>query len=388
MPSRDPESGLKESLDSLRQNREAIPWAERRALAASLAEYLERNPKGEAALALLTLLSEDPKQEVRKEVADLLVLLPDVEFARLSARFSEDTSSFVQKAVERAMDRKRKGRQETERRRLGLDHVEAQYDSIKRLHGDLAAKKARALADEQFDTLVGATVHDIRGLLNPLKAGVSTMLENLKGGSIDPSVLRVNLTKMLERLSLLERFIDDMQAYSQATPAERRQERIADLVSQAVSNVQDDLKTRRYKTSAVTLDIVVPESLISEVARHQIVAAFSHILKNAYEAMESHPGKKKASIHAELQGEDVQIAISDTGSGMSPEDLETIRAFIPGKTTKKNQGTGFGLPTARRYAISHGGSLVIESEEGKGTTVTITLPQEYEGRDETKSAGR
>lgn len=59
--------------------------------------------------------------------------------------------------------------------------------------------------------------------------------------------------------------------------------------------------------------------------------------------------------------------------------LADIRQFRPGTSTKKNQGgTGFGLPTAYRYAAAHGGGLAIESEEDKGTVVTITLPVEKE----------
>lgn len=376
-------------LERLREDPEALPWHDRRALAASLANLLAGERDGEAQ-TLLVLLSEDPRPEVRKEVADLLVLLPEVDCARLAARLSEDVSGFVRKAVERSLDRKRRGRQETERHRLGLDHVEAKVASIARLHGTLAAAKARKLADLQFDTLVGAIVHDLRSFLNSLKGEVAMLRARLKDGGIDQRTLREGLPKMAERLSLLERFVEDMRAYAQATPptSERRRERIADLVSSALSAVRDELKGRRYKTSAVALDVAVPERLTADVARHQTVAAIAHVLKNAYEALATWPGRKEVTVRAEAQGDDIGIIVSDTGPGMSRDDLDTIRAFVPGRKTNKRRGTGFGLPTARRYAVAHGGSLSIESEEGSGTTVRITIPKECGGYDdEAESAG-
>ena len=75
----------------------------------------------------------------------------------------------------------------------------------------------------------------------------------------------------------------------------------------------------------------------------------------------------------------MEIVVTDNGTGIAADDLVDIRQFRPGTSTKKNQGgTGFGLPTAYRYAVAHGGGLAIESEEDKGTVVTITLPVEQE----------
>jgi signal transduction histidine kinase len=134
----------------------------------------------------------------------------------------------------------------------------------------------------------------------------------------------------------------------------------------------------------------VPENITAEIARHQVVAAVAHVLKNAFEVFDTGAsGLKKIEVRSRVvDDESVEIVVSDNGSGISTDDLLDIRQFKPGTSTKKNQGgTGFGLPTAYRYAVAHGGSLAIESEEGKGTTVTITLPLEQEeGEDENPSA--
>ena len=384
MPEPADSRNLEDALERLRADRESVPLTERRELAASLAAPLAGDPKPETAMAILHLLADDTKPQERKEIADLLILVPQDDLARLAAQLSDDTSSFVQRAVARALDRRRRGMKETQRRRQGFEHVESQYASIERMHGALAAERARKIADEQFDCLVGATVHDIRGILNPLKTGLSSLLDHVKGGTLDEKALRDSLTRMNERLTYLERFVDDMRDYSQATPAERRRERIADLVNEAKSVVLDNLKTRGVDLDAISLTVEAPENVTAEVARHQIVSAVAHVLKNAFESFASKAsGQKEIAVRARLVPDDrVEIVVTDNGAGIAADDLVDIRQFRPGTSTKKNQGgTGFGLPTAYRYAVAHGGGLAIESEEDKGTVVTITLPVEQEEAD-------
>ena len=73
----------------------------------------------------------------------------------------------------------------------------------------------------------------------------------------------------------------------------------------------------------------------------------------------------------------IAIKVTDTGIGIAPENLERVlRPFEQVETSysRKHSGSGLGLPFAKRLAELHGGSLHLESELGKGTTVTFTLP--------------
>ena len=67
------------------------------------------------------------------------------------------------------------------------------------------------------------------------------------------------------------------------------------------------------------------------------------------------------------------ISVSDTGSGISEENLHKIYDLY--YTTKK-EGTGMGLPIAYQIVQSHGGDIDVESQEGQGTTFKIRLPLE------------
>jgi len=127
----------------------------------------------------------------------------------------------------------------------------------------------------------------------------------------------------------------------------------------------------------------VPENLTVEMSRHHIVRAISNIIMNAYEAFAIDPqtfGSGSIRLHASpLDGGRVEVVVRDNGMGLSAEELDEIRRFVPGGTSKKTYGTGFGLPNAKRRIGDHGGSLAINSVEDEGTVVTITLPTEANG---------
>jgi two-component system cell cycle sensor histidine kinase PleC len=73
----------------------------------------------------------------------------------------------------------------------------------------------------------------------------------------------------------------------------------------------------------------------------------------------------------------VAFEVRDTGPGMTPDEIKiALEPFgqVDASHTRQHEGTGLGLPLARRLAELHGGSLHVSSQKGKGTTVTVTLP--------------
>jgi signal transduction histidine kinase len=78
-------------------------------------------------------------------------------------------------------------------------------------------------------------------------------------------------------------------------------------------------------------------------------------------------------VQAQAQGELVVFEVSDDGCGIPAENLQ--RVLDPFFTTKKRgHGTGLGLPIAADIVRNHGGTLEIESEIGRGTTVRVMIP--------------
>jgi two-component system, NtrC family, sensor kinase len=100
----------------------------------------------------------------------------------------------------------------------------------------------------------------------------------------------------------------------------------------------------------------------------QIRQAFANLIINACDAM---PGGGTLRVRSAVDGETVQVEIEDTGAGIPPEVLSKV--LDPFFTTKE-KGTGLGLSVVYGVVERHGGRLAIESEPGKGTTVTVRLP--------------
>lgn len=239
------------------------------------------------------------------------------------------------------------------------------------------------LAERLYDVLVGATVHDMRNILAPLKSGITSLNGHVVAGNLDPKLLEKNLGRMAHRAAMLERLLEDMRTYAQPTPPERRRERLTEIVREAHTLVLDAFHATGRDCTSVATTLDVPENLTLEISRHQIVQAVANLLKNAYEAFALDPqtfGPGQIRLHTRaVDSERVEIVIRDNGMGLTADELAEVRRFVPGGTSKKTHGTGFGLPIAHRKIKDHGGSLAIESAVDQGTTVTVTLPVEAGG---------
>jgi signal transduction histidine kinase len=89
-------------------------------------------------------------------------------------------------------------------------------------------------------------------------------------------------------------------------------------------------------------------------------------------------GRISVSASLALSGE-TMISVTDTGIGMAAEDIpRALQPFgqIDNSLARPHGGTGLGLPLAQRLVELHGGTMALDSELGKGTTVTIVLPPE------------
>ena len=102
----------------------------------------------------------------------------------------------------------------------------------------------------------------------------------------------------------------------------------------------------------------------------QVNQVFLNLLTNAVDAIED---TGDIVIHTTAQGDVIEVSISDNGCGIPADILAKVRN--PFFTTKDvGHGTGLGLSIVDRIIAQHGGDLRIESERGKGTTVTVVLP--------------
>jgi C4-dicarboxylate-specific signal transduction histidine kinase len=140
--------------------------------------------------------------------------------------------------------------------------------------------------------------------------------------------------------------------------------RVNDLIAMTLDLVKYD---KRMKNIKITLDI--PDNLPKvRVNETQCIQVFMNIILNAADAMLS---EGALEIMAQKLEHDVEISFSDTGSGISPEHMETI--FDPFFTTKE-KGTGLGLAVSYNIIKGYQGDIVAENKAEGGTIFRVKVP--------------
>ena len=129
-------------------------------------------------------------------------------------------------------------------------------------------------------------------------------------------------------------------------------------------------KEASYRNMSVNYHI--PESFPSiQSDRGQLQQVFLNIINNAFAAVEE-GGRIDISMREERDEDAVAVTISDTGHGISEEDLKRI--FEPFFTTRKKGGVGLGLSITYGIVEKLGGRISVESKVGEGTSFTVILP--------------
>lgn len=215
-------------------------------------------------------------------------------------------------------------------------------------------------------TLTAGVCHETLNPLNIISMQVQMMLKHEK----DNPALVEKLLKIMDEIKRIVKIMGTLMTFSRKPSTEVRSVRINDELESALTLVEKDLLlsnvavVRDYQDS-------LPEIKIEPDEMRQV---FLNLVNNAKYAMKSGGKLTLATRHVKTDTADyLRINIADTGSGIKKENL--IKIFEPFFTTKpEGEGTGMGLPMAYSIIEKHGGTLGVESEEGKGTTFIIDLP--------------
>lgn len=232
--------------------------------------------------------------------------------------------------------------------------VEQRTEQLKKAQEQLI-RAERLAAIGQVAAMVG---HDLRNPLTSIK-GATYYLKTKFEPNMDPKVIEV--IELIEKgVEYANNIIIDLLEFSREIKLELAETTPKAIVDEAFSLVtvpkNIEVLNQAHDESRIKIDV------------EKMRRVFYNIIKNAIDAM---PNGGKLTIASKIINGDVEITFSDTGSGMTKEIMEKI--WTPFFTTK-SKGIGLGLAICKRFVEAHGGKISVESEVGKGTTFTITVP--------------
>lgn len=209
--------------------------------------------------------------------------------------------------------------------------------------------------------MVDGIAHEIR---NPLTA-IGGLARRLADGETDPQH-KAYTERIIRYVERLERMLQRIDEYKKILVSNLKPSDVNEVVMAAVKDVQEYIEGQGKEITVKTALMDEPPPVNLDYGNLKI--AFFNILQNSVEAID-----KKGEITVATSptiDQTIAVKISDTGSGMTPEEIRKI--FNPFQSTKF-EGAGMGLTITYRIIQDHSGDIEVESDKGRGTTVTVRL---------------
>lgn len=241
-----------------------------------------------------------------------------------------------------------------------LIHLEDITDKRKK-EGQL--RRAESLAS--LTTLAAGVAHEIKNPLGSISIHIQLIKKALRAkAGANPEVLMRHLGVVDEEIERLNKIVVDFLFAVRPMSITLMEDDPARLLSELA-----DLVRYEAEKGMVTLDLDIQDGLPRVMMdRKYLKQAILNLVKNALAAM---PDGGRLGLSAKLGDGEIVIAVSDTGVGITEEQLAKI--FEPYYTTREN-GTGLGLTITFKIVKEHSGDISVRSKPGKGTTFLVTIP--------------
>ncbi|HOG17969.1 MAG: Sensor protein ZraS [Syntrophaceae bacterium PtaU1.Bin231] len=251
------------------------------------------------------------------------------------------------------------------------------YDQNRHLAGIVRMERQLEKAERlsALGQLAAGVAHEIRNPLNAISMASQRLKREFSPTEQDKVADFQRLTGVIrDEIRRLNGIIEEFLTFSKSRRLEFRDYPVTEVLQKIVNLLQEEATVKGivFRTSWKEAHVIPMDA-------DKLQQALLNIVKNA---MESITGKGTIDIAVEAKrAKTVRIAVSDTGCGMTAEELDRI--FSPEYTTKE-KGLGLGLSLAHEIVRGHGGEIRVISKAGEGTTFEIFLPAE---RGAEKAAG-
>ncbi len=326
---------------------------------------------GRQAVLTVPLTSRQQETEAQIEELDRRVLLAALLFIMLGAGIGSYMAERIADPVNRLMRATRRiARGDLDARVLATssDELRRLVEAFNQMAADLQRQRhelERTNRLAAWADMARQVAHDIKNPLTPIQLNA----EHLRRVHIDQGrplggVIDECVSNILGQVRLLRQISTEFSSFASSPEPKPVETSLFELVAEIIDPYRSGLAGR------VAIDTHVPGGLpLLRIDRMLIGRALTNVIENALHAM---PGGGTLTIDAALAPERMaQLRITDSGMGMDADAVAKI--FEPYFSTKAI-GTGLGLTIAKRNVEANGGTISVNSERGRGTSVTLTLP--------------
>lgn len=238
-----------------------------------------------------------------------------------------------------------------------------EVEVAKKTH-DLELAQAQVVRSEKLSSLgllSAGVAHELNSPLMGILTFSQLVKEKMPHGSGERDDLQVIITQTERCATIIRQLLD----FSRENTPEMKSRDVNPLLERCINLVE---RQAAFHNIEIVRDFAPgPLSVLMDAGQMQQV--FLNLLVNAAEAM---PSGGRVTIVTRISDGEVRIVVSDTGTGIRPEDIPKI--FDPFFTSKEvGKGTGLGLAVSYGIIERHGGTIEVESALGRGTSFTITL---------------
>jgi signal transduction histidine kinase len=239
------------------------------------------------------------------------------------------------------------------------EDLEKANAEIQRLYQQ-RVEKAEHLA--AFGELAAGLAHEVKNPLSGMRGALEVIEQKTPAGSPQKEIFG----EIIVQIDKLIAIIQDFLSYARPKPLKFQEASPNPFVENAV---------RLAKTQLGGKDIAFHLSLAGDDVRLPVDAdrmqeVLLNLLLNSIAAIQGN-GNIHISVRTDAPAGTLDITVADDGTGIKESNLDQV--FHPFFSTK-NEGTGLGLSISKKTVDAHGGTIAVESREGRGTTFTIRLP--------------
>ena len=208
--------------------------------------------------------------------------------------------------------------------------------------------------------MAASIAHEIRNPLAAMRGSIQMLRSEMDNDSSQTELMEI----ILRESDRLNRIITDFLNYARPRSLAPARVDVGDLMHQTFALMRHSPEIGANQSIVEELPA---EELFAEADEGQLKQVFWNLARNALQAM-----PEGGTLRATLANSDnrLRIAFSDTGRGMSPDQVEHL--FEPFSST--TGGTGLGLSIVYQIIRDHGGTINVRSRVGQGTTITVELP--------------